>query len=205
MQRRSKTVAAEERKSSPVWTAIVLMASFTGLVATASAFLVHNHEWTDTVLGALPAMASALAADPGLAGQMRIKDPALEIMTLADQTRILVAQSSVVNDALIPAANLSLEVRAYSAGEEVRQVSSGCGKNVSAKLLRGLRINEVVALLKLDAGTPVVLYPGKEIRCQVAIPDISEDVDEISLRIAYAEALPGHPPAHFRPHLHRAE
>ncbi len=204
MPRKPKTLQRhDEERPSPVWTAVVLMASSVVVLATVSLFLVRNHEWTDALVSALPGPASCLAADPGLAGQMRIRDVSAQVLSLGDQTRTLVAEASVVNDAMIPAEDLKLEVTVFAGGEEVRRAASSCGKTVSERLLRRLTIAELLALSELDPGYPVVLQPGATISCQVTVPEIPEDIDEASFRIASVEARPGHPPARF--HLHHAE
>ncbi len=201
MPRATKTVVHHDHPDkSPVWSAIVLLASLCGVFSVLSLFLANNHAWTDAMMRALPfpGAATSFAADPVLAGQLRIVDAQARFTTLGDQTLAVIVEARVVNDALIPVEKIVLEAIAYENEEPLRQMSSECGKSVSDLLLQRMPLEELMAWSNLERPDSAPLQPGRAVACQVAMPAVPSDVAEVSVRIASVEPLRGHRPPSFR-------
>ena len=196
-----KTIVRGGSTNRPLWTAVILLGSLGGAFAVLSLFLSYNHRLTDE-LGMrvpIPGAVTSLAADPGLAAQIRVVDSSARLLTLADQTHALVVETTVVNDALIPVSKVVMEAYAYELGVRVRSGWSRCGKRVSDRLLKRMRRAELIALAHLEPAEPEILTSGASTRCQVAIANVKPEADEAGFRIASAEPLPGHPRPRFHP------
>lgn len=188
-----------ERKS--IWTALVLLVSLITTFAIVALFMTSNHAWTDAVLTRLPAPgpATSLAADPELAGQMRIVTSQAWYTRLADQTPALVAETVVVNDALVPVNNVVVEASVYAGQNHLGTARVSCGKPVSQRLLGRLKRDELQALSDLSPPETRPLAAGESLRCQVAFAGIQPGAEEVTFRIASVEPLPGHQAPLFHP------
>jgi len=184
-----------------VWTALVLMTSLTAGFVIIALFMAGNHAWTDAITAALPVPgpATSLAADPGLSSQIRITRSRAWYTTLADQTPTLIAQATVVNDALLPVSNILVEGQAYRDGKAVRSALGVCGRPISNRLIRRLPRDELRALQRLQPPTPTAMVSGSSMECQLAFAGIKPGATEVSLRIASVEPLPGHRSPLFHP------
>jgi hypothetical protein len=170
------------------------MASTVGAFALFALFLAHNHRWTDTLLSHFPTAGGAIrpANDGIVAEQLRITEVRTEHLTLADRSVALLFEASVVNDSAIPVRGIVLEVEGFRDGVKVAEAEGTCGKNVNVRLLRRMSRNEMVSLMKLDAPAAGDLASGSRTGCQVALTQLRTEVDEVSYRIASAEAIAGH-------------
>jgi hypothetical protein len=166
-------------------------------------FMARNHSWTDKVMAEfpLPGPATSLAADPGLAGQIRIGKSRAWYTTLVDRTSALIAEAEVVNDAILPVTNIVVEAHAYQDGSPVRTISGMCGLPVSNRLLQRLPREELGALLDLEPPFSTPLGPGQSMDCQVAFAGLEPGADEVVFRVASAEPVPGH----SKPLFHRGQ
>lgn len=179
----------------------MLLLSMISAFGILSLFMARNHAWTDKVLAELPlpGPATSLAADPGLAGQIRIGESRAWYTALVDRTSALVAEAEVVNDAIVPVTNIVVEAHAYVSGLPVRTISGMCGRPVSNRLLQRLPREELGALLDLEPPFSTPLDPGESMDCQVAFAGLEPGADEVVFRVASAEPLPGH----SKPQFHR--
>jgi|GEM_PF-980257 len=195
MARDSRTIVNDDSDPAPVWTAAVLMASTVGAFAVLAVFLAHNHAWTDALMSRLPApgAAESLGSDPVLAAQVRILDPIVKFVTLADRSSAVLVTAAVVNDSPLPVRTVVIEAEALRDGARVAHASAGCGKNVSERLIKRMSRDEVRTLMRLRPSRPLVLAPGQRADCQVAIAPIRGDVEEISYRVASVEPIEDHP------------
>lgn len=198
---RPRTVVPVEPRTTSIWTALVLITSLVAAFVIAASFMVRNHDWTDAFLARLPAPGArtSLAADPALAGQLRMLESQAWFARLADQTPALVAETVLVNDALVPVTNVVVEAVVMENGNRVRTAHVGCGKPVSQRLIGRLRREELRALNDLDIASAGELATGDRIRCQVAFARMKPGPDEVVFRIASVEPLPGHSPPLFHP------
>ncbi len=197
---RPRTVVPTEPRRTSIWTALVLITSLVAAFVITASFMIRNHEWTDTFLAELPAPGArtSLAADPALAGQMRMLESDAWFARLADQTPALIAETVIVNDALVPVTNVVVEAVLMEDGNRVRTAHVGCGKPVSDRLIGRLRREELRALSDLGASAGEIAT-GEQIRCQVAFARMKPGPDEVVFRIASVEPLPGHSPPLFLP------
>ena len=201
MARRPRTVVPSEPRRTSIWTALVLLTSLIAMFVIVSSFMVRNHEWTDAFLARLPApgLATSMAADPSLAGQIRIVESGAWFTRLADQSPALVAETVVVNDALVPVKNIVVEAVVLNGEERVSTVRVSCGKPVSDRLIGRLRRDELRALRELENPAARPLSTGEHLRCQVAFAGLKQKADEVVIRVASVEPLPGHSPPLFHP------
>jgi hypothetical protein len=199
VERGPRTVVPKSAGTPSFGTPLVLLAALLGSFAIVALVMVRNHSWTDSVMAMLPlpGPSASFAADPSLTTQLRVSDARAWNATLGDQTPALVADASVTNDALVPVRHIMLEAEARAHGRLVAVETVGCGKTVSNRLLRRIGRDEIGALREIDASSPV--QPGASIPCQVAFAGVAAGVDEVVLRVASVEPLPGHGPAVFRP------
>lgn len=174
---------------------MVLMASTVGAFALFSLFLANNHHWTDTLLARFPTAGGAIrpANDGIVAEQLRVSGIHTEHLTLADRSVALLFEADVVNDAAIPVRGIVLKVEGFREGTKVAEAEGTCGKNVSVRLLKRMSKDEVSSLMKLDAPDAGVLASGSRTGCQVTLTQLRTEVDEVSYRIASAEATADHP------------
>jgi hypothetical protein len=195
-----RTVIPKRAERSPIWAGIAmlsLMVTFFGLLAV---YMARNHPWTDSILQhvPIPATRASLAADAELATQIRIISSRAWYTNLADQTRTLVAEATIVNDALVPLSKVVVEAEAQGQGATVHKQSAVCAGTISRRLLGRLPVEELDTLQELIPSLEA-LEPGETIDCQVAFPGISAGAEEVVLRIAWVEPLPGHPRPPFHP------
>ena len=201
MARRPRTEVPEEPHRTSIWTALVLLASFVTTFAIVALFMVRTHSWAETVLTyvPVPGAATSLAADPGLISQMRIVTTQAWHTQLSDQTPALVAETVIINDALIPVNNVIVEASVYDGEDMLGTARVSCGKPVSNRLLGRLRREELRALGNLRPPTTRPLATGEKLRCQVAFAGIDANAKEVTFRIASVEPLPDHPLPLFHP------
>ncbi len=201
MARRPQTVVPDQPRHTSIWTTLVLLASLVTTLAIVALFMARNHAWAERVLARLPAPgpATSLAADPGLAQQIRIVASDAWFTKLDDQTSALVAESVVVNDSLVPVRNVVIEASVLQGGTPVATARVSCGKPVSDRLLRRLSREELHALAELEPPATRPLATGERLRCQVAFAGIAPGDQEVTFRIASVEPLPGHPDPLFHP------
>jgi hypothetical protein len=194
----SEAILREPERRTAAWSALVLMLSLVGLFALFALYLDHDHAFADRLAASLPSpgSASSLAADPTLAAQLRVDRMSARIATLDDRSRALVADVRVTNDALIAVRHIFLEARALVGGRE-RSVVARCGHAVSNRLIGRMQRGELAALMELTPSDPGRLEPGESTQCQVAMVGLKDEVDEVTLRIASAEPVPGHPAPRF--------
>jgi hypothetical protein len=199
--RRPRTVVPGEPERKSIWTALVLMVSLITTFAIVALFMARNHSWSDAMLSRLPAPgpATSLAADPALADQMRIVTSQAWYTRLADQTPALVAETVVINEALVPVGNVVVEASVYAGDDNLGTARVSCGKPVSPRLLGRLRREELRALGDLSPAEVRPLATGESLRCQVAFAGIRPGAEEVTFRIASVEPLPGHRAPLFHP------
>ena len=118
---------------------------------------------------------------------------------LGDQSSTLVAETVIVNDALLPVTNVVVEAVVMEEGNRIRRAHAGCGRPVSDRLIGRLRRDELKALNTLEVSSTGELATGETIRCQVAFARLEPGPDEVVFRIASVEPLPGHSPPLFHP------
>jgi hypothetical protein len=195
-----RTVFPKLTNRSPVWPAAIMLGALVTFYGLLAVYMARDHAWTDSVLQQvpLPATRATLAADAELASHLRIVSSRAWYTKLGDQTRTLVAEATVVNDALIPLSKVIIEASAQAQGAAVLTRSVVCGGAVSRRLLGRLPVEELDTLQELIPSLDA-LEPGRTIDCQVAFPDIGTGAEEVVLRIAWVEPLPGHPRPLFRP------
>lgn len=201
MARGSRTVVPNEPRRTSIWTALILITSLVAAFGITASYMVRNHEWTDAFLSRLPVpgAGTSMAADPSLAGQLRILSSEAWFARLADQSSTLVAETVIVNDALLPVTNVVVEAVVLEDGNRIRRVHAGCGRPVSDRLIGRLRRDELKALNTLETSSTGELATGEKIRCQVAFARLEPGPDEVVFRIASVEPLPGHSPPLFHP------
>jgi len=195
MARPPRAIVPEEPEETSAWSAVVLMASTVGAFALFSLFLVNSHSWTDALLSRFPTMGGAIrpASDGIVAEQLRVAGIHTEHLTLADRSVALLFEADVVNDAAFPVRGIVLKVEGFRDGSKVAEARGTCGKNVSVRLLKRMNRDEVSSLMALDAPNTGVLESGARTGCQVTLTQLRTEVDEVSYRIASAEATAGHP------------
>ncbi len=195
-----RTVFPKLSERSPVWTAAIMLGALVTFYGLLAVYMARDHAWTDEMLQRipLPSTRATLAADAGLASQLRIVSSRAWYTNLADQTRTLVAEATVVNDALVPLSKVIVDAQAQGQGTPLRTRSVVCGGAVSRRLLGRLPVEELDTLQELIPSL-AALEPGRTIDCQVAFPDIGAGAEEVVLRIAWAEPFPGHPRPLFHP------
>lgn len=201
MARRPRTVVPGEPERKSIWTALVLLVSLITTFAILALFMARDHPWTDALLARLPApgAATSLAADPTLASQMRIVTSQAWYTKLADQTPALVAETVVINDALVPVNNVIVEASVYAGEKHLGTARVSCGKPVSPRMLGRLKRDELRALDDLRPPETRPLATGESLRCQVAFAGIESGAEEVTFRIASVEPLPGHREPLFHP------
>jgi hypothetical protein len=200
-RRTSHTIVPNQPQRTSVWATIVLLVSLVATVGIVSLFMVRNHAWAERVLARLPAPgpATSMAADPGLADQIRILAGDAWFTKLGDQTSALVAESIVVNDSPIPVHNVVIEASVVDGAKTVGTVLVSCGKPVSDRLLRRLTREELRALADLTPPASRPLTTGERLRCQVAFSGITPAGQDVTFRVASVEPYPGHPDPLFHP------
>ncbi|MFT4571756.1 MAG: hypothetical protein ACI8TX_003112 [Hyphomicrobiaceae bacterium] len=205
MAKVSEAILRHPEHRTGAWTAIVLMLSMVGMFVLFALYLDHDHVFADRLAAALPSpgVGNSLAADPTLAAQVRVDDLTARITMLEDQTTAMIAEARVTNDALIDIQHVVMEASVVTEGRE-RSVLARCGHAVSDRLLKRMPRSEVTALMRITPSDPAVLGSGESTRCQVAIANVREGIDKVTVRIASAEPIPGHPdPLFLPPSIHR--
>jgi hypothetical protein len=194
-----KTFVPEEPSASALATPLVLLAALLVSFTLVALFMTHNHAWTDSLMAKLPlpGAEASLAADPSLRSQLTLRDLRAWDATLADQTSLLLAEATVVNDALVPVRRIVVTAEARVDGRVIATQTATCGKAVSSRLLRRMGRDELSALREIDP--PVALEPGEHLPCQLAFAGIAPGIKEVTLRVASAEPLPGHREPAFAP------
>lgn len=188
------------------WTALVLMLSLVSTFALFALYLDHDHVFADQLAASLPALGAgtSLAADPTLAAQVRVTEVSARVTKLNDRTMALVTEARVTNDALIDIQHVFMEATILADGRE-RSVIARCGHAVSERLFKRMQRSEVTALMRLTPSEPAVLKSGESTKCQVAIANVKDSVEEVTVRIASAEPIPGHPAPSFLSDPSRSE
>ena len=184
-------IPVDDRRTN---TPYVILASAAAVFFFAALAMVHDHAWTDHFLARLPLPGPAVsfASDPMLSGQLRIDNTTAYYTHLADQSPILVAEADLINDALMSVTNVVIEAHAQRGGEPVATGTATCGKPVSERLLRRLPHDELRALGQLVFAEPNEIRPSEWIRCQVTFEGMKNRPEEVLIRIASVEPLPGH-------------
>jgi hypothetical protein len=200
MAHKPKTVVPRRRDRSPAWSAFVLLTALVTSYGLLSVYMARNHPWTDRFLQLVPVPATraTLASDSELVQQIRIVSSRAWYTNLADQTSTLVAEATVVNDALVAVSRVVVEARAQVEGGNSRTESAVCGGSVSRRLFGRLPVEELMTLQELIPPQTAV-EPGATLRCQVAFARMPAGAEEVVLRIAWVEPLPGHPRPLFHP------
>lgn len=198
-ERQIRTVVPEESGPSGLSTPLVVLAALLTTFMLAALFMGQNHTWTDSLMARLPfpGPQTSLAADPSLPSQLRLSNVRAWDAMLADQTPTLIAEASVINDALVPVRRIVVAAEARADGRLIASQTVTCGKWVSSRLLRRIGRDELAALREIDASAP--LEPGQRMPCQVAFGGIEPGANEVVLRIASAEPSPGHRAPAFDP------
>lgn len=199
MRREFKTVVPRDSRATSIGTALVLLASLVTGFAILALFMTHHHTWTDSIMAKLPlpGPAASFAADPSLSQQLRFRDQRAWNTMLADQTPTLVAEATLVNDALIPVRNVVVFAEAMAGGRAVATMIVPCGKAISNRLLGRIGRDELRTVRDLAPNRAVA--PGQSLPCQVAFAGVEPGTEEVRLTIASAEPLPGHLPPSFHP------
>jgi hypothetical protein len=195
MTRRHDTRSSKPPYAASVWTAIVLMGFLLCAFGIVSLMLTHNHTWTDKLLSCIPAPGSrtSLAADRGLINQMHTKRASARVARLSDRQPTLVVEAQVSNDSLIPVTKIVIQATAYADGNPLSTRSSHCGRVVSERLFSRMRGEELNVLLDIETPASEATMPGDEITCQVTLSGrAATEAEEIGVRIASVEPLPGH-------------
>ena len=200
MAARPRTVIPKRSERSPIWGAVSMLTALMTAYGLLAVYMARDHAWTDRILQhvPIPTTRASLAADAALATQIRIVTSSAWYTSLADQTRTLVAEATVVNDALVPLSRVIVEARAHGQEGATRTQSAVCGGAISRRLLGRLPVDELQTLQNLVPSLEA-LEPGQTIECQVAFADMDAGAEEVILRIAWAEPLPGHPRPLFHP------
>ena len=200
MANKPRTVIPSNSERSPVWPALYMLGALVTFYGLLAVYMSRDHAWTDEVLQHVPIPASraSLAAEPDLATQVRIVSSRAWYTNLSDQTRTLVAEATVVNDALVPLSKVIVEAQAQAPGAKAQSRNVVCAGAVSRRLLGRLPVEELDTLQDLVPSLSA-LEPGGKIDCQVAFAGIEAGAEEVILRIAWVEPLPGHPRPLFRP------
>jgi hypothetical protein len=200
MAHNPKTVVPKRGERSPAWAAFILLAALIAFYGLLSVYMARNHPWTDWFLQRvpLPTTRATLASDSELVRQIRVVSSRAWYTKLADQTSTLVAEATVVNDALVPVSRVVIEALAQVEGGKQRRESAVCGGSVSRRLLGRLPVEELITLQELVPPKEAV-EPGATLDCQVAFARMPAGAEEVVLRIAWVEPLPGHPPPLFHP------
>jgi hypothetical protein len=203
MARVPKTIVRDPSTRTPVWSGVVLLTSLVGVFGLLALVMGYNHHWTDSVFARMPwpwpGPATSLAADPGLAEQLRLDEARARFTTLADETLALVVEATVTNDSFIPVRNVVFQAVAFQDEQAVRGATASCGVAVSDRLLRRMPRSELAVLGRIEPDPPEVLEPGQSQVCQVAVPGVPPEAQEVAVRIASAEPAPNHPSPTFRP------
>lgn len=196
-KRAPKTVFPEQRRSSlaTVWVAM------SGIVVTFGALallLTSRHSVADSLLAGIPApgLATSLASERNLRAHLRIEPPEVWRTRLADNTEVLVAQTTVTNDSFVPVRDIVVSAEAYRRGRRIARAASACGRAFSPTLLGRIKRDELAVALDLPP-SGAAIAPGQTTSCQVAFPRSAGGADEVEVRVASAEPLPGHPPSRF--------
>jgi hypothetical protein len=199
MASNQRTVVPEQRERSPAWSAAILLGVLAICYGLVAVYMARNHAWADRFLQSvpIPTTAASLAADPVLAGQIRIVSSRAWYTQLADRTTTLVAEAIVVNDALVPVNKVVVEASAQADGSSGRIESAVCGGTLSRRLLGRIAVDELETLQEL-VPTLDAIEPGQKLECQIAFPRMAQGAEEVVLRITWVEPLPGHP----RPLVH---
>lgn len=195
-----RTVIPKARDRSPIWTSLAMLAALLTFYGLLAVYMATDHAWTDRVLQSIPipTTRATLASDAALASQVRIVSSRAWYTQLGDQTLTLVAEATVVNDALVPLSKIIVRAAAEGPGTGLRTQSAVCGGAISPRLLGRLPIEELNTLQKLVPSLDA-LEPGETMDCQVAFARMGTGAEEVVLRVAWVEPLPGHPHPLFHP------
>ena len=200
MPNKNRTIIRRPKPRTAVWTGLVLMTSLVVSFGFLSVFLVYNHEWTDAQMARLPwpGASTSLAAERGLAEQMRVTNPFARMTNLRDNTPTLVAEATVVNDSMIPVSNMVLEAQAFAGDTLLRTASARCGTGVSGQLFAHMKAQDLDALKALRPSLPSIVASGAATQCQVAMAGLRGGADSVELRVTSVEPLAGHRSSLFR-------
>lgn len=192
MPRSRTTIIKQEKHRRPLRTALVLLVSTVCGFAMFALFLTHDHARTDALLSSIPSPfgGSSLAADPGLAAQVRTRNAHARLTRLSDQSTALVIHADVINESSLPLSRVVMEATLLSQHQHRLRARSTCGKVVSDTLLNRLAPDEVATLMEIPVPADVALAPGASMACQMTLPGVDSSAHEVELKIASAEPLP---------------
>ena len=193
----AETIVPRRGRSSfaTVWVCTCCLLAGFGILAM---LLIARHTVADWVLAKLPAPgpATSMATARSLTSHLRIEPPRVWRARLGDNSETLVAETTVTNDSFIAVRDVVVEAEAYLGGRKVGSAISACGKALSPTLLGRIKRDELATVLDLPA-SGTTLMPGSSTSCQVAFPRSAARADEIEIRVASVEPLPGHREARF--------
>jgi len=201
MPRTRTTVIKHEKRPKPIRTVFALLVSAVCAFGILTLFLAHDHTRADELLSAIPSPfgASSLAADPGLAAQVRTRNAHARLTRLSDQSTALVVETEVVNESSVPISRVAVEATLLSGDHQPIIARSECGKVVSDTLLNRLPPEEVATLMEIPVPAEATLAPGAAMDCQMALPGVDSSAHEVELKVVSAEPLPGHSRFRLRP------
>ena len=188
-----KTVVPRQGRSQlpTVWVSMCcLVTAFAGLALV----MTSQHGLADSLVASIPA--PGLASERNLRGHLRIDPPEGAKVRLTDNTEALVAQARVTNDSFMPVGKILVRAEAYRQKRRIASVTSACGKAFSPTLLGRIGRKELAVIMDLPP-SGAALAPGASTTCQVVFPRSAGTADEVGIRVASVEPLPGHPPPRF--------